>query len=207
MQSGDEAALGRLCGTVAALYRAGAGDAAAGPMLSSAAAALLTARPASAPPRLLPAGRLLAGALDGIASPALQPVAAAVRAARHLFHWRQNPNYHAADIGADFMAGYGYVEFLGPKESMFHSDVFRIGLLVLGPGLHYPPHRHPAEEVYHPLTSGTWRRGDEVWRAVPPGDAIHHQPMIEHETRSGASTLLALYCWGGDTATEARLSA
>ena len=111
-------------------------------------------------------------------------------------------------MGAAFMAGYGYVEFAGPRDALFHAPGIRVGLLVLGAGLHYPLHAHPAEEIYHPLTDGgLWRRGDEAWRAVPIGHAIHHPPMMPHETKAGDSTLLALYCWRGDTVTEARLTA
>jgi hypothetical protein len=52
-----------------------------------------------------------------------------------------------------------------------------------------------------------WRRGEERWRAVPAGRAIHHPPMIAHETKAADSTLLALYCWHGNTVTEAQLTA
>ena len=90
-------------------------------------------------------------------------------------------------MGAGFMAGYGYVEFAGPKEALFHAAAIRIGLLVLGPNRHYPAHAHPAEEIYHPLTAGgEWRRGEEPWRSVDAGSAIHHPPMMAHETQSGA---------------------
>ena len=110
-------------------------------------------------------------------------------------------------MGAAFMAGYGYVEFAGPKEALFHAPDIRVGLLLLGPRLHYPAHAHPAEEIYHPLTEGgLWRRGQEDWRTVPAGRAIHHPPMIVHETKAAESTLLALYCWRGNTVTEAQLT-
>ena len=110
-------------------------------------------------------------------------------------------------MGAAFMAGYGYVEFAGPKEALFHAPDIRVGLLLLGPHLHYPPHAHPAEELYHPLTDGgLWRRGQEDWRTVPAGHAIHHPPMMVHETKATDSTLLALYCWRGNTVTEAQLT-
>jgi len=110
-------------------------------------------------------------------------------------------------MGAAFMAGYGYVEFAGPKEALFHAPDIRVGLLLLGPRLHYPPHAHPAEEIYHPLTDGgLWRRGQEDWRTVPAGHAIHHPPMMVHETKADDSTLLALYCWRGNTVTEAQLT-
>ena len=178
------------------------GDPGAAAVLDRAVATLSFATPNSIEPRTLPAADLLSDALP--ACPV--PLALAIAAAAPLFRWRQNPNYNSGSMGAAFMAGYGYVEFVGPKEALFHATDIRAGLLVLGPGLHYPPHAHPAEEVYHPLTAGgEWRRGDEPWRNVPAGSAIHHPPMMVHETRAGPATLLALYCWCGDTATEARL--
>ncbi len=74
-------------------------------------------------------------------------------------------------------------------------------------GYTIPPHAHPAEEIYHPLTEGgLWRRGQEDWRTIPAGRAIHHPPMIVHETKAAESTLLALYCWRGNTVTEAQLT-
>ena len=180
-----------------------AGDATASPMLDAVCATLRRAMPFVPPPapRSIAASTLLISALHGAS---LAPL---IEQAAPLFRWRQNPNYNAANMGAAFMAGYGYVEFAGPKEALFHAPDVRVGLLLLGPKLHYPPHAHPAEEIYHPLTaSGRWRRGDEEWRAVAAGHAIHHPPMVPHETKATDRTLLALYCWRGDTATEAVLS-
>lgn len=177
------------------------GDAGAGPMLDAVRDGLAAAAPLVASPRALVASALLGDVLPADA------LGADIAQAAPLFRWRQNPNYNAANMGAAFMAGYGYVEFAGPKEALFHAPGIRVGLLLLGPRLHYPAHAHPAEEIYHPLTGGgLWRRGREDWRAVPAGRAIHHPSMIEHETKAGDSTLLALYCWRGNTATEARLT-
>ena len=179
------------------------GDRGARPVLDMVCAALRRAAPfAPLPaPRTVPASALLDPALNDA------PLGACIARAAHLFRWRQNPNYTEASMGTGFMAGYGYVEFAGPREALFHAPDIRVGLLLLGPGLHYPLHAHPAEEVYHPLTEGgLWRRGDEAWRFVPPGDAIHHAPLVPHETRATNRTLLALYCWRGDTRTEAALT-
>ena len=178
-----------------------AGDEGAAPMLDDVRSALASATQAAIAPRMIDASAFLDHALPASAS------GAAIARAAHLFHWRQNPNYSTANMGAAFMAGYGYVEFAGPKEALFHALEIRVGLLLLGPQLHYPPHAHPAEEIYHPLTEGgLWRRGQEDWRSVPAGHAIHHPPMLVHETKSGESTLLALYCWRGNTVTEAQLT-
>lgn len=178
-----------------------AGDPGAGTVIDRALPHLRRAEAATVPPRTLPVSAQLAPALAALDT----PLATTLRAAAALYRWRQNPNYTAASMGAAFMAGYGYVEVVGPKDALFLASDVRAGLLVLGPGIHYPVHAHPAEEVYHPLTVGDWRRGTEDWRAVAPGQAIHHAPLVPHETRAGNQALLALYCWTGDAATEARL--
>lgn len=177
------------------------GDVAAAPMLDGVRAGLTCATPGSRAPRTIAASTLLNGALPDTT------LGDFIARARPLLHWRQNPNYTAASMGAAFMTGYGYVEFAGPKDALFHVPGIRVGLLLLAAGVHYPLHAHPAEEIYHPLTEGgLWRRGEEDWRAVPAGHAIHHQPMVPHETKAGDRTLLALYCWRGGTVTEARLT-
>ena len=81
-----------------------------------------------------------------------------------------------------------------------------LGVLLLGPGTHYPLHAHPAVEVYYTLTPGEWWRDDGPWRLEPPGTAIHHPPDVRHATRAGAVPLLALYLWRGDLATHASLT-
>jgi quercetin dioxygenase-like cupin family protein len=178
-----------------------AGDSRAGPMLDDVRAALMDAVPSAPAPQPVTASALLSAALPKTS------LGASIARAAPLFQWRQNPNYNAADMGAAFMAGYGYVEFAGPKEALFHVPHIRVGLLLLGPRLHYPLHAHPAEEIYHPLTEGgRWRRGEEDWRVVRAGHAIHHPPMIPHETKATDRTLLALYCWRGNTMTEALLT-
>lgn len=201
----------RLLTTLLDIYRERTRDAEgaeAAAVLEATVAALdrCAGSPMTIAPRTIPAAVLLPDALAQVSS-RWSAVADTMRETAPLFRWRQNPNYNAANMGAAFMAGYGYVEFAGPKEALFHAPGIRVGLLLLGPRLHYPAHAHPAEEIYHPLTGGgLWRRGREDWRAVPAGRAIHHPSMIEHETKAGDSTLLALYCWRGNTATEARLT-
>ena len=178
------------------------GDPSAGTMLDDVRSGLAAATSIASVPRAITATALLDDALAGTA------LGATLAQAAPLFRWRQNPNYTAASMGAAFMAGYGYVEFAGPKEALFHAPDIRVGLLLLGPRLHYPAHAHPAEEIYHPLTEGgLWRRGQEDWRTVPAGRAIHHPSMMVHETKATDSTLLALYCWRGNTVTEAQLTA
>lgn len=123
--------------------------------------------------------------------------------------WTRNPNYRGRP-NPRFLANYGYGVILGPADRRARPLVddasASMGLLMLGPDVVYPRHRHPAEEIYIPLAgSAWWQRGDAPWRRVPPGIAIHHPPGMPHATRTGGDPLVALYLWHGDIATNARL--
>lgn len=123
--------------------------------------------------------------------------------------WTRNPNYRSRP-NPRFLAHYGYGVVLGPADRrarpLIDDASASMGLLMLGPDIVYPRHRHPAEEIYIPL-AGTawWQRGDAPWRRVKPGSAIHHPPLMPHATRTGGDPLVALYIWQGEIATHARL--
>jgi hypothetical protein len=171
-------------------------------------AAATAGRAPAKPPVPLPVLRHLPAALARISRDA---AAAATRprleALAPGLAWTQNPNYRAQPPSADFLANYGYAQLAGPPgvPTLVETDRCAFGLLLLGPRLLYPTHRHPAAELYLPLTPGEWQRGDEPWREVPPAMPIHHPPGLPHATRAGLAPLLALYLWLGDLATHARM--
>jgi quercetin dioxygenase-like cupin family protein len=123
--------------------------------------------------------------------------------------WTRNPNYRSRP-NPRFLANYGYGVIIGPADRrarpLIEDASSSMGLLMLGPDVVYPRHRHPAEEIYIPL-AGTawWQRGDAPWRRMPPGNAIHHPPHMPHATRTGGDPLVALYLWQGEIATHAKL--
>jgi hypothetical protein len=144
--------------------------------------------------------RAVRGGPAAALAPSLEALAPALR-------WTQNPNYRAAPPAPDFLANYGYAQLAGPSDvpTLLATDTLAFGLLLLGAGLLYPSHRHPAAEIYLPLTAAAWQRGDEGWRRVPAGEPIYHPPHLAHATRAGENPLLALYLWQGDLATPARI--
>jgi quercetin dioxygenase-like cupin family protein len=143
------------------------------------------------------AGQWIDAALRSIDS----PLAAQLRAALPMLHWRQNPTY----TDADFLARYAYCELLGP-ESVIQDERVTAGLLCLAPETHYPAHSHPAEEVYHVLIGESlWQRGDERWTRRATGARIHHPSRVPHAMRALTEPLIALYLWRGDIAEPARL--
>jgi mannose-6-phosphate isomerase-like protein (cupin superfamily) len=79
-------------------------------------------------------------------------------------------------------------------------------MLLLGPGTHYPDHSHRAEEVYHPLGGeALWKMGKGEFALRKPGECIYHPSTIRHAMQTQKESLLALFCWSGDTHTPAAL--
>ncbi len=85
--------------------------------------------------------------------PALPPLAAPdtwrlvemlVEAAPSLC-WRRT--YGAGEASPAFLARYAWAELLGPY-GILASDRLRLGFLLLGPDILYPPQAHAAEELY-----------------------------------------------------------
>jgi quercetin dioxygenase-like cupin family protein len=165
------------------------------------------------PPGELPVCRFWDEALDRAADgPAV--LAGHLRALGPSLRWTQNPNYRHRPPDPAFLENYGYGVIAGPAgddkpetaRPLVATDALAVGVLLLGPGTHYPAHHHPASEIYC-IVSGDaeWRRGDAPWRREPPGAVVHHAPNLSHATRAGAEPLLAVYLWRGDLATRARL--
>jgi mannose-6-phosphate isomerase-like protein (cupin superfamily) len=154
----------------------------------------------------LPICRELPAILAGARAGPLASIADAFAAFDATACWRQNPNYTADTIGPAFLANYGYVELVG-KDRPWNSNRLAVGFLALGRDTLYPPHHHPAAEVYH-VVSGVaeWRQGAEQLMPRPVGAAIYHAPNVVHETRVLDEPLLALYCWAGDIDVAARLA-
>ncbi len=156
-------------------------------------------------PHTLPATRFWESGLALAAESSPSALDESLRVAAPSFHWRQNPNY-LDKLDETYLAGYGFNEFVG-EVAPLREDAMRLGVLLIGPERHYPKHNHPAEEIYIPLTRALWWRSGEDWRAVPPGEVIHHAPWREHATKTQAEPLIALYAWLGEIGRNAELTA
>lgn len=119
---------------------------------------------------------------------ALRPVAAALP-------WRYGYAPRADAAGLEHRMA--WAELVGPAAP-FRSAQVGLGLTLIGPHTSYPPHRHPAVEVYR-VVAGTavWRAGP-VTSLHPPGATILHSPNLVHAMRTGDEPLLAIYSWSGD---------
>jgi quercetin dioxygenase-like cupin family protein len=118
---------------------------------------------------------------------------ASLAAAAPSLAWRRS--YSAAAVGEAFYENYGWTELPGLTGPV-PSAHLACGVLILGPHVSYPAHRHEAEELYIPLVGmARWRRGKEAWTLRSPGDVIHHARHQAHAMQTGAEPLLALYLW------------
>ena len=93
---------------------------------------------------------------------------------------------------------------IGPG-GVVHDDDTLFGLLEIDPGTSYPPHRHPAAEVYYVIQGrAECRWGEEVFEAGP-GSVIRTAPNVVHSFRVlGDETFRAVAYWyGPDGSTEA----
>ncbi len=149
-------------------------------------------------PRHLPACRHLATALAlGQRGPTTDLVEAVAAIADRL-HWMQNPNYVGNAEILGFIADYAYAELVGPCGITLCGDT-ALGLLLIGPDKLYPPHSHPADEVYLVVAGeAEWRQGSKPWQSRPPASVIHHAPNTAHAMQTAAEPLLALYAWRSD---------
>ena len=147
------------------------------------------------PPRALPVtprARTLAASVSG---PTAGVTRALDRAAGHL-HWRQS--YTAGQVGADYLASYGWANIVSP-EGPFVSDDLRLSLGFWDKGLHYPEHWHAPEETYVVLAGNAVFHSEHSPDArLHPCDTRHHVPNERHAITMDESPLLAAAIWTGE---------
>lgn len=119
---------------------------------------------------------------------ALRPIASALP-------WRYGYAPRADAPGLE--SAMAWAELIGPLAPIVSHEVC-FGLTLIGPRSFYPPHRHPAIELYRILV------GEPLWTvatstsAQSPGALIFHDRDVVHAMRTGDAPLLAIYSWTGD---------
>lgn len=180
--------------TQAAIAARVAPDTAPARAMCRVAAALSSPAPqrSSPAPRLLPVCELLPAALATLEqrAPDLSPVAAALRELALQLMWRQRSNDDPV-----FMQSHANTALVGPEPDALEqrSDV-RVGISLVAPGVTYPDHRHPPEEVYIVLSEGDWRQESGPWHTPGIGGIVYNPHNIVHAMRSGSDPLLAIWC-------------
>jgi quercetin dioxygenase-like cupin family protein len=123
------------------------------------------------------------------------PFIATLQASSADLEWRRS--YGERQVSKQFWNNYCWTEIfghLGPRP----SEHLSCGALILGAEVHYPSHRHEADEIYIPLVGNALWLESGRWQRKPPGAVIHHLPNQVHAMRTQAEPLLALYLWKSD---------
>lgn len=160
--------------------------------------------PAEWQPRRIPAADLMTGDAD-MQAPGVDPLARAFVAAADDAFWRLT--YENTDIGRDFMdrfACYCLIGSGGPWVSARMSAY----VVYMPPGLHYPWHHHPAEEIYYILAGeAEFQREGEAPRVLGAGASSFHASNQPHATGTGDRGVMAYVVWRNHLATPPVLTA
>lgn len=158
-------------------------------------------RPADAAPEhdpsTLAACRYLDRALDlARHGPApVQDLAETLSALAPLLAWKHRAGSEA--VGAAFHHGHANTWMVGPDGMERREDVV-VGATLMQPGVTYPHHDHPPEELYVVMSEGDWFNEKAGWYTPGVGGIVYHEPGIVHAMRAGDAPLLAVWClWTG----------
>lgn len=154
--------------------------------------------------KVLPVCRYLPATLD--TEEANAPLVVALRPLLPDLAWVQNPNYQAGNMPTGYLANYGYADIISAR-GFIADDQFALGILLLGPYTEYPPHHHPAEEIYYTIGgSAYWWQTNQAWTHRPPGSFVYHPSGVAHAMKTEGAPVCLLYTWWGDVQTAARLT-
>ncbi|MEM9499531.1 MAG: dimethylsulfonioproprionate lyase family protein [Pseudomonadota bacterium] len=121
------------------------------------------------------------------------------------FSWQQT--YTAADLGHAFLDKYGWSLLVGPGAPV-ECKTLLVGVMLLGPDLEYPVHRHSAEEVYLVLSGrASWQIAGSGWEIRTPGHVIHNPPWQPHGVRTDQGQPLLLgFVWNAGAPEKSRFT-
>lgn len=117
----------------------------------------------------------------------------AIRDASPDMHWRDT--YKQGSAGTEFMDRWGCFSIIGDKAP-FISAKMRLFVLYMAPGVVYPWHRHPAEEIYLVVSGrATFRRQGARGEELSEGRCIYHSSNQVHALETTDSGILCLVAW------------
>lgn len=136
-----------------------------------------------------------------------QLAAAIAEAAPHLA-WIRYDTYPRTAIGEGFADGHAFAAIAGGDAPIAATD-FELGLFLIAPDVLYRDHRHPAPELYAPLT------GPHGWRFAPSrplivkqaGEPVWNPSLRTHLTKVGPHPFLCLFAWTADVTAPAEVVA
>ena len=122
------------------------------------------------------------------------PLVAATRAALPYVQWGRA--YDGTGADSSFLDRFAYFCLIGPSGGLYHSVQMAAWLLYMSPGLHYPFHHHPAEEMYYILKGqATFETKGDRRRVKRAGDTVIHTAHAPHATTNRRSSMFAYVIW------------
>ena len=99
--------------------------------------------------------------------------------------------------GEPFHSGHANALLVGPG-ALVEDEAVWLGVSLMAPGVVYPQHRHPPEELYFVLSDSDWYREGSGWFSPGCGGLVFNPGGCTHSMRAGAEPLLAVWLlWGG----------
>lgn len=142
-----------------------------------------------------------------VAAAATQPaLAASISATAPLLNWITYDAYDRDLIGESFATSHAFCSLLG-DEGAFSVGDFDLGLFLIAPHVLYRDHRHPAPELYAPLTGPHgWRfRSGAPLTIKQAHEPVWNQPNQPHLTKVGPVPFFCIYSWTHDNAKPAEV--
>jgi quercetin dioxygenase-like cupin family protein len=116
-------------------------------------------------------------------------LAAAFHALEPQLPWRTRS---LSNAGPGFAEGHASARILDPNGLEQRGGLIS-GFSLVAPGITYPEHNHPPEEIYLVLSGGEWWQAGGAWHAPGAGGIVHNPPNIKHAMRGTDVPLLAIW--------------
>jgi hypothetical protein len=120
---------------------------------------------------------------------------AAIRSVAFHLPWRYS--YARRSDAPGLQNNMAFAEIIGPAAP-YVSERVCLGLTLIGPNTFYPPHWHPAIELYYVAAGEATWTANGLSRRNPPGTFILHGPKVIHAMQTHQEPLLAVYTWSGE---------
>lgn len=156
-----------------------------------------TMTPATPLAQDLPSGMepAMRSALSLAAEGPAAPVATALAALVPHLGWRRSSDPQAM-AQPTFAQGHAGAVLTGKSGGFLVCPQMTLGISLAAPGVAYPEHDHPPEELYLLLTPAAFRHGATGWEQLGAGDTFYNTPGIRHAMRAEGEPLLALWIFG-----------
>ena len=109
--------------------------------------------------------------------------------------WRQP--YQVDDFGSEFFNGTAWFPIADVEGPILYSKGL-MEIMLLGPEVTYPNHRHSPEELYLVLAGQVWWESEgrqACWKYA--GEVMHHRSDVVHSIKAGDEAVLILNLWRG----------